>query len=63
MTAERYIKRTVYEARCPCGDDVSIRESNPPKSRMCKCGKWVDYVENSVIAPDLGLKAYAKLPA
>lgn len=53
MTAERYIKRTVYVAKCPCGES-DLRESNPPRERLCKCGQWVPYHEQSVIAPDYG---------
>lgn len=61
MTAEAYVKRTIWEAKCDCGDLHDVRESNPPREKQCPCGKWVPYVENSVIAPNLGLKAYRKL--
>ena len=58
MTAERLIKRTVYEARCPKCGETKMVESNPPRASKCQCGEWVDYEEQSVIGPDLGLPKY-----
>lgn len=52
---EKLIKRTIWEARCDCGAEPSVRTENPPRERQCpSCGKWVKFVENSVIGPDLG---------
>ena len=49
---EKLIKRTIYVAQCECGERDVI-ESNPPRERLCKCGKWVRYVEESYIGPEL----------
>ncbi len=60
MTTERYIKRTIYVAKCDdCGME-DIRESNPPRDKLCKCPKpkWVPFKEESAIGPDLNLPGY-----
>jgi hypothetical protein len=59
MAVEKLIKRTVWEGHClVCGNDT-LEESEPPKAKLCKCGKgWLSFKETSVIGPDLGLKAY-----
>jgi hypothetical protein len=57
MTVEKLIKRTIWKAKCPtCGTEV-IKEDGAPRARNC-CGGWVDYTEESVIGPDLGLPGY-----
>lgn len=57
MTIERLVKRVAWVAKCTCGR-TDIRESNPPKSRLCGCGRWTDYKETSVVGPDLNLPVY-----
>lgn len=52
MSYERMIKRTVYVAECTCGEK-DVKDDNPPRERMCKCGKWVPYVEQSYVGPEL----------
>ena len=59
MAAERLIKRTVWEADCPCGEKTML-ESEPPKAKLCKCGKWLDFKEVIAIGPDFGLKGYQR---
>lgn len=52
MAFERLIKRTVWIAECTCGDKA-VRDDNPPRERRCLCGRWVPYIEQSAIGPDL----------
>lgn len=47
------VKRTVYTAACDCGE-TDVKTENPPRERLCKCGKWVAYKEESYTGPDLG---------
>lgn len=54
MTFERLIKRTIYVAKCDCGEEPDVKDRDPPRERQCKCGKWAPYVEQSAIGPDLG---------
>ena len=49
---ERLIKRTIFIAQCECGDRTEVTH-DAPKERLCKCGKWVPYIEQSAIGPDL----------
>ena len=51
MTVERLIKRTVYVAACECGER-DVKDSDPPRERLCKCGQWVPFVAESYIGPD-----------
>jgi len=62
MTAEHLIKRTVFVWKCECGE-TDMREASAPKERLCKCGKWAPYVEQSVIGPNLNLPGYAVEPS
>jgi len=55
MAYERLIKRTLYIAKCECGESTE-RDDNPPREKLCKCGKWVPFTEVSVIGPDLEKK-------
>lgn len=58
MTAEKLIRRTIYEANCKCGHK-DVMEKNPPRARVCKeCGAWMEYQPVSAVGPDLGLKGY-----
>ena len=50
MTVEYLVKRTVYVAECECGERATMAD-NPPRERMCKCGKWVPYKEVSYTGP------------
>lgn len=52
MSYERLIKRTVYVAECACGER-DVKGDNPPRERMCKCGQWVPYIEQSYVGPEL----------
>lgn len=51
MTVEHLVKRTIYVAKCECGESKEFTE-NPPRERMCVCGKWVPYEEVSFVGPD-----------
>lgn len=51
MSYETYTKRIIYVAQCDCGErDVKLTDS--AKSRLCKCGKWVEYKMESYIGKD-----------
>ena len=56
MAVERIVtvevKRTIYVADCPKCGERDVKESNPPRERMCKCGDWVPYQEQSYTGPD-----------
>ena len=52
---ETFIRRTLFVSACPCGERQE-RAENPPKERLCKCGKWVPYVAESYLGPDYGTK-------
>ena len=57
MAFERLIKRTIWEAKCKCGEWQDAFVENPPRERQCPaCKEWVPYVENSVIGPDIEAK-------
>jgi hypothetical protein len=51
MTIEHLVKRTIYVAKCECGERTE-RESSPPREIHCKCGKWVKFEEVSFTGPD-----------
>lgn len=53
---ERYIKRTIHEARCPkCDVSVQCVEAKSPRERKCtNCDVWVPYVEISYLGPEFG---------
>lgn len=54
MSYERLIKRTVYIAKCECGNWRDVKADDPPRERQCpECRRWVPYVEQSAIGPDL----------
>lgn len=54
MSYETLIKRTIYVAQCDCGES-DVRTENPPRERLCTgCGRWVAYVEESYIGPEIG---------
>jgi len=52
---ERLIKRTIYVAQCVNEEckERDVVEANPPRERLCKCGTWVRYVEESYTGPEL----------
>lgn len=51
---ETYIKRTIFTAKCECGGLDDAKTENPPRERQCpSCGKWIPYIEESAIGPDL----------
>ena len=54
MTVERIVtvKRTIYVFGCACGERV-IYDANPPRERLCSCGQWVKYKEESYTGPEL----------
>jgi hypothetical protein len=46
------VKRTVYIAEhveCEFRDVVT---DNPPREKLCKCGKWIPYVEQTAISQE-----------
>ena len=51
MTVEHLVKRTIYVSACPCGER-DVKDANPPRERLCACGAWVPYVEESFTGPD-----------
>jgi hypothetical protein len=53
MSYEQQVKRTIYVAECGKCGDRNIKEDNPPKARLCKCGEWVPYKEESYTGPSL----------
>jgi hypothetical protein len=54
MSHEIYVKRTLYIAKCDCGEhDERTNTNNPPKEKLCGCGKWVQFLEHSYIRPEL----------
>lgn len=51
MAVEHLVKRTLYVAKCECGESKEV-EKDPPRERRCSCGKWVPYEEISFTGPD-----------
>jgi len=51
MTVEHLVKRTIYVSQCECGER-DVKDENPPRERMCKCGQWVPYVVESFTGPN-----------
>lgn len=49
---ETYIKRIIFVAQCECGERDE-RVDNPPKEKQCKCGRWVPFIEQSYLGPDI----------
>jgi len=49
---ETLIKRTLYVSKCPNCQDSKECDKNPPRERLCVCGTWVPYVEQSFTGPD-----------
>lgn len=55
MAYERYIKRIIFVAKCPCGEWEDVKTEDPPKEKQCpKCRSWVPYKEQSAIGPEYG---------
>jgi hypothetical protein len=52
MSHEVLIRRTIYVSECECGSREE-RTENPPKERLCPCGKWVPFQEVSYTGPEL----------
>jgi hypothetical protein len=52
MAYEKQIKRTIYVAQCGCGER-DVKDDNSPRERLCKCGSWVHYKEESYTGPEL----------
>lgn len=52
MSFEKQIKRTIYVSQCECGDR-DVKDGAPPRERLCNCGKWVVYKEESYTGPEL----------
>lgn len=53
MSHEHLIKRTLYVSKCPKCGSSSERAENPPRERLCPCGTWVKYKEESFTGKDL----------
>jgi len=34
-----------FIAKCDCGAEPDMRIDNAPREKLCKCGKWVPFVE------------------
>lgn len=51
MAIEHLIKRTVFVAQCKCGEK-DTRDDHAPRERLCSCGKWVPFIEESYTGPD-----------
>jgi hypothetical protein len=51
MAVETVTKRTIWVAACKCGES-DTRTENPPRERLCNCGEWVKYVEQSYTGKD-----------
>jgi hypothetical protein len=49
---EKLVKRTIFVAKCECGDEKILSEGPPPRERKCKCGKWVPYETKEWTGPD-----------
>ena len=46
------VTRTVWEAKCACGDSWLV-DKDPPREHYCgKCGKWCPYEPISYSGPD-----------
>jgi hypothetical protein len=56
MVFERLIRRTIWVSKCPKCGSQDEKTDNAPRSRLCKCGEWVNYVAESAIGPDLEKK-------
>ncbi|HWY35110.1 MAG TPA: hypothetical protein VNX68_10725 [Nitrosopumilaceae archaeon] len=51
---EQYTKRTIFIAKCTTCPFEDSKLENPPRETMCfNCKKWVPYVEQSYIGPEL----------
>lgn len=46
------VKRTIYVSQCTGCGDRHVKVTDPPRERLCPCGKWVPYVEESYTGPD-----------
>lgn len=54
---EKLVKRTVWVAKCSCGQTDDVIADNPPKELLCKCTKeWCPYKEESFTAPEMPTK-------
>lgn len=51
MTVEHLVKRTIYVAKCECGERY-VLDANPPRERQCQCGKWVKFEPESYVGAD-----------
>jgi hypothetical protein len=52
MTVEHLTKRTIYVSQCECGER-DVKDDHPPRERQCVCKRWVPYVEESYVGPDI----------
>lgn len=54
-----YVNRTIYEARCRCGNFTEIVPEYMafPKERVCQsCKSWMEYKAISYFGPELNYK-------
>lgn len=51
MAVETLIRRTIWVSRCQCGE-TDVRNDNRPRERLCLCGLWVPYIEQSWVGPE-----------
>jgi len=53
MAVEYFVKRTVWVAKCDCGQVNDVVADNAPKSIFAKCcNKWIDYKEETYTGKD-----------
>jgi len=45
---ENLVRRVIYVAQCECGER-DIRDDNPPREKLCSCGKWIKYAKEEYI--------------
>ena len=36
-----------FIATCDCGVEADMRIDKAPREKLCKCGKWVPFIEKS----------------
>ncbi len=57
---EHLIKRTIWVAKCEgCGASDEQTDRHPRERFCADCQKWVPYVEQSYIGPDLAARKNA----
>lgn len=48
-----FVKRTIYQAKCKCGEWEDTKTENPPREKQCpRCSEWNKYEEISSLSPE-----------